>query len=214
MEYDISFNYNARYCKIGRLDPQEGQIWIVLHGYGQLAPFFIQKFEFLAQQGHCIIAPEGLSRFYLRGFSGRVGATWMTSEDRLRDIENYLKYLDAIYQKEISKFPNTCLNLLGFSQGSSTASRWVARGNIRFHRLILWAGMFPDDMDHDQARRNFINKPLYLVYGTRDRFITRGRLAAHRKVVLDLGLAPSTITFDGDHDIHETTLNKIAAMEQ
>ena len=37
------------------------------------------------------MAPEGLSRFYLEGFSGKVGATWMTREDRLNDIDNYLR---------------------------------------------------------------------------------------------------------------------------
>jgi hypothetical protein len=47
------------------------------------------------------VAPEGLSRFYFEGgFHGpgsKVGATWMTREDRLAKIEDYVGYLDALH---------------------------------------------------------------------------------------------------------------------
>src|ERR1051325_10016453 len=46
-----------------------------------------------------LVAPEGLSRFYLseRATERRVGASWMTREDRLAEIADYLGYLDAVY---------------------------------------------------------------------------------------------------------------------
>ena len=43
--------------------------------------------------GYTIIAPQGLHKFYLEGTSGRVGASWMTKENREDDIKNYLVYL-------------------------------------------------------------------------------------------------------------------------
>jgi hypothetical protein len=57
---------------------------------------FIQKFKELASENTLIVAPEALSRFYLNGFSGRVGATWMTKEARDTEILDYLNYLNKL----------------------------------------------------------------------------------------------------------------------
>ena len=107
-ESGISFQFKARYYTLGDLRPSTSKIWFVLHGYGQLSKFFISKFKILADTGVHVIAPEGLSKFYLedittRANSGnnRVGATWMTRENRLTDIENYLTYLSNVYKIEV-----------------------------------------------------------------------------------------------------------------
>ena len=74
----------ARYHVLG--DPATARmVWVLLHGYGQLARFFLNKFEGL-EDGLLIAAPEGLSRFYLDAQHQRVGATWMTREDREHEI--------------------------------------------------------------------------------------------------------------------------------
>jgi hypothetical protein len=90
MQHQLNFQLKARYHKLGEVNASTKQIWWVLHGYGQLSQFFIQKFEVLAKQNICVIAPEGLSKFYLSGNSGRVGASWMTRENRQMDIETIL----------------------------------------------------------------------------------------------------------------------------
>lgn len=98
-----------------------------------------------------IIAPEGLHRFYVEGFSGRVGASWMTKERRLEDIDDYLEYLNGIFEHyvkaRLEKNNNIKVYLLGFSQGSATASRWLLEDPNRFEGLILYAGMLPPDLD-------------------------------------------------------------------
>ena len=105
-EKEIEFLFKARYYKSGPITESTRQIWIAFHGYGQLARFFARRFEKLTQHGIVVIVPEGLSRFYLSELteSGRkdnkVGATWMTSENRLTDISNYLDYLNKIYSTE------------------------------------------------------------------------------------------------------------------
>ena len=63
------------------------KVLYVLHGYGQLAEFFVRKFRELGDE-YLIVAPEGMHRFYLQGSSGRVGASWMTKEDREQDIKH------------------------------------------------------------------------------------------------------------------------------
>ena len=214
MENGIVFDYQARYCKIGSLDRPNAELWFVLHGYGQLAPYFVKKFQFLEEKGHCIIAPEGLNRFYLKGFNGRVGATWMTKEDRLRDIDNYINYLDAVYRKEVGNRQDLVVNLLGFSQGSATISRWIAQGEVQYRRLFIWAGVIPEDLNFESDRSNFQEKSIYLVYGTNDPFITKGRLAGHFKISQQLGIRPEVVEFDGEHDIDAVTLNEILANDQ
>jgi predicted esterase len=213
-QYEVSFSFSARYYMLGRIQPDTKQIWFVLHGYGQLAQYFLRKFTVLEDKNICVIAPEGLSRFYLENFqpgsgriNDRVGATWMTKENRLMDIENYIQYLNAIYDREIAdnKVPIT---ILGFSQGSATASRWALNHHIRFQRLILWSGIFPPDMDFGQGQERLKDKDLYLVYGKNDPFLNDQRFAEMQQLSNNLKTTLSEITFEGGHEIDDKTLLK------
>ena len=85
-------------------DPlKANQIVYVLHGYGQLAEFFIRKFQHLSDD-YFIVAPEGMHRFYLSGSSGRVGASWMTKEERETDIQDNLNWLNALDTELCAKY--------------------------------------------------------------------------------------------------------------
>ena len=79
--HHIPVKRQARYYTLGTLDTNTKHVYIVLHGYGQLASQIIHKFDDMADEVF-IIAPEGLSRFYWDGMTGTVGASWMTKEDR------------------------------------------------------------------------------------------------------------------------------------
>jgi len=207
MEQKLAFEYQARYEKLGSLSPN-GELWFVLHGYGQLAPYFIKKFQFLADRGHCVIAPEGLNRFYLKGFSGRVGATWMTKEGRLDDIQNYVNYLNEVYRVETEGLDRP-INLLGFSQGTATVSRWVAQSDIHYDRLFIWAGILPEDLHRESAIPRFAGKSIYFAYGNEDIFITKGRLAGHYRTAESLQIQPELLEFNGEHDIHQDTILQV-----
>lgn len=210
MDHEVVFTYSARYCKLGNISPQTKVLWIVLHGYGQLAPYFIKKFQVLNDMGHCVIAPEGLNRFYNKGFSGRVGATWMTNEDRLKDIENYINYLNSIYLQEIPSNPAFQINILGFSQGAATASRWVTQSAVHFDSLILWAGIFPSDMNMELSKKRLHGKKIVFVVGFNDPFVSNEILSEQNELALGMEVSPNIITFDGGHDIDSKILRKIA----
>lgn len=210
---EVNFSFRARYHKLGEITPSTRQIWFVLHGYGQLARYFIQKFKPLEQHAICVIAPEGLSRFYLEemGAGGRknnrVGATWMTSENRLMDIENYIQYLNAVYTTEV-KTEAIPVTVFGFSQGSATASRWVLSGQINFSRLILWAGIFPPDMNFDEGSKILNSKDVFVVYGKKDPFLTDDRFKEMETLIQKLNTDVKRIAFEGEHELHEETLQK------
>lgn len=212
---DISFQYKARYYKSGEINSKTKQIWFVLHGYGQLARFFLKKFSVLSDHNICVIAPEGLSKFYIENFepgigrqNDKVGATWMTKENRLSDIDNYIQYLNSIYDHEVQdrKLPVT---VLGFSQGSATASRWVLNGHIKFERLILWAGLFPTDMNFENGKDILKGKKVLLIYGNKDPFLSDGSFAEMNLTSDKLSTPIDKIVFDGEHEIDQSTLLKL-----
>jgi len=210
--HQIDFSFKGRYYKTGNITAATKQVWFVLHGYAQLAQHFIRKFAVLEEHNICVIAPEGLSRFYLEPLSNRmqtgdsrVGATWMTKEDRQTDIDNYITYLNALYRQEITQ-TNIPVTVLGFSQGAATASRWVADGQVNLDRFILWAGILPPDMDFEAGREALRNKETYMVYGTEDPYLNDSRFTELDLLSNRLGIYPQRIVFKGQHEIHAPTL--------
>lgn len=213
MEKSIRFSFNARYYQTSEITSSTREVWFVLHGYGQLAQYFIRKFSLVSETNICVIAPEGLSRFYLENIqdgtrkNNRVGASWMTKEDRLTDIKNYLEYLTAIYEKEVCR--PLRVTIFGFSQGSATASRWAVSGKVKFDRLVLWSGIFPPDMDFESGYQILKEKEIKLVYGTSDPFLTDDRFAEMNLLSQKLGVKVDPITYEGGHDIDQATLLKL-----
>ena len=205
-EHRIAVSRMARYFTIGRPDRE---VWFVLHGYGQLAARFLRHFEPLDDGARLIVAPEGLSRFYLTEDPAerRVGASWMTREDRLAEIEDYVRYLDAVYH-EVSRTMDRAqakVTLLGFSQGAATACRWSTIGKARFDRLIIWGGEVPPDVDLLRSLR------LSLVYGSRDPYFTPKVIAATEARLREHGIPYDLAPFEGGHEIDGDVLQRVAA---
>ncbi len=206
-EKKTNFQFDARYFTAGNLEINTRQVWIIFHGYGQLAPYFLKKFEPLASENIYIIAPEGLSRFYLSELTeqgridNKVGATWMTKENRQMDIDNYIRYLDAVYEDELSSFSNVPVTLFGFSQGCATVCRWAIEGKPKFDRLILWAGLFPPDLNFDKGHAVLDDKKTIMVVGDKDHFLTPERVAEFDELAGKLRIKPEKISFPGKHEI-------------
>ena len=214
-ELDLVFNFRARYYRSGEASAKK--IWVVLHGYGQLAQFFARKFMVLNDLGIAVVAPEGLSRFYLEDVTTRVqtgntrvGATWMTRENRHMDINNYLAYLNAVYQRECTA-PGTEVTLLGFSQGAATASRWAVSRPHTFRHLVLWAGILPPDMEVASANEALGSLQVTSVVGVHDPFFTEERKKEMMTISERLGITPQLITFEGGHEINEGVLRQLAS---
>lgn len=210
-EHHLGITYQARYYTYGNLSGSTKNIWFVIHGYGQLAKYFIKKFEVLDPDENFVVAPEGLSRFYLQGFEGRTGATWMTREDRLTDIRNYVSYLDTLYSKVIPPKNTAAINILGFSQGAATVCRWITEGNISFNRLILWAGIFPPDLEIKAARQSLSDKPVQLIIGDQDDYLTPERIDEMEKISRILQVKPEIIKYSGGHHIDSKILLRLAS---
>ncbi|GAA5026780.1 esterase [Marivirga lumbricoides] len=202
----VKFSFEASYHQSGPITENTKELWFVLHGYGQLPQYFLRKFDSIASSERVIIAPGGLSRFYLEGFSGRVGSTWMTKEEREVDIRNYVSYLHAVLE-DVYFGDSTCkITLLGFSQGAATVCRWVQQFRINFHRLILWSGAFPHDMEIPAIKRKLEGKEIWMVRGDEDTFINEEKQKEQQKIIDELGVEVEHKLFKGGHDIDEPTL--------
>ena len=214
----ISVPRSARYSQLGEIGAATREIWIVCHGYAQLAARFVRRFEPIASPDRVIVAPEALSRFYTERAPGehstesQVGASWMTAEDREAEIADYIRYLDALANAVLSPLQRSGVRLvaLGFSQGTATVARWIANGVTKPDQVILWAGGTPPELDAAGAGRLAAGSPLIVVAAKRDEFIPKERTAAEVARIGNFGLRYELIEFDGTHDIDPATLRAIA----
>ena len=196
----------ARYFTLGAEGEAAGAIWFVLHGYGQLAGTFVQFFADIAKTGALVVAPEALNRFYLVNPDSApardrpVGASWMTREDRESEISDYVEYLDALHEEIVGE-PRVPVNVLGFSQGAATATRWLLNGRSRIARLVLWGGVMPPDADLARGWIRLRDTRVTLVAGTRDQYISEDLMVAERARLESAGVKCDTIRFDGGHVI-------------
>jgi predicted esterase len=213
--HHISTTRTARYYSLGELSDQTRNIWIVLHGYGQLAGYFIRHFKNILNDHNFIVAPEALSRYYVNEATGRVGASWMTKEDRENEINDYLLYLDNILGSLNVKIPKNCkIHVLGFSQGAATACRWTMATATPVKTLICWAGFFPPGMKWDSPK--YLNDQLetYLLYGNQDEYVNDTMRVQIENLVKSLQKKPNIITFEGRHEIvGETLINLSKSVE-
>ena len=164
IEKKIIVSKTMRYFTIGDIDKADKLLY-VLHGYGQLASYFLKSFEKLSGS-YFIVAPEGMHRFYLNGTSGRVGASWMTKEAREIDIIENTQNLNQLNKTLGKQFKKKVI--LGFSQGGATAARWYFNKKSLFDQLILWASVFPPDIDISKEISNNNKTINYFVLGDKD----------------------------------------------
>jgi len=211
-EHHLSVPCTARYFTLGAPTPAIRHVWFVCHGYGQLAGRFLGEFAALDDGQSLIVAPEGLSRYYTNHLRREVGASWMTSEDRLTDIANYVRWLDALYAHLFESLGRNevSVTVLGFSQGAATAARWISHGHAVADRLVLWGELLPPDVDLEVAWAKLRGARLTLVVGREDPYVDEPRLAEDEARLLDREIPYETVRYDGGHTIDPFVLRALA----
>ena len=213
----------ARYYVIGKPGELVRDLWIMCHGFAQLARDFASPLEPLADDTRLIVVPEALNRFYLdshpmRTKVSRMGATWMTREDRDADIEDNVSYLDALYEHVLEELANEGaerdrmrVHALGFSQGVATVSRWAARGGAVVDHIVAWGHGFPADVNLRALAEHRPGIALDIVYGTRDRWLAPEAIAAQLAMLEASGVPHRVRTFNGGHTLSTAMLRELMA---
>jgi predicted esterase len=206
--HHISIPKTAHYSTLGTAGKHIKHLWMVCHGYGQLASRFINKFTEVMDDETFVIAPEGLSRFYFGSdFTGEVAASWMTKGDRWHEINDHCNWLDIIYDKYVPQMSDQVqITILGFSQGVATVFRWAQSRTRACDNLIAWAGRIPEDVSYKAVQEYVDTKKIYFVYGLQDEFLTEKRVIFFRTEMKELGLNVEEITFDDKHVVDRPTL--------
>ncbi len=204
----ILVSKTARYYTVVPDSRSIDKVLVVLHGYAQLAEDFIGEFNLPDDHNTLIAAPEGLSRFYSRN---KIGASWMTKEDRLNEINDYVNYLDDVLSEIKSRFDlsEAEFNILGFSQGVHTAVRWFISSKYDFSRLILCSSDFPKDADMVKLRNKSSGSKLFFLQGNKDEIISQEKFSESLGFLKLNEIPFENIVFEGKHNIDKKSISAI-----
>ena len=215
--HSLEVTRTARVCTLSGTG-EVTDFWVACHGYRQLAERFIRRFTPIFAPARTVVAPEGLSRFYINSDGGRhgkesrVGATWMTREDRENEIADYIRYLDAVARSFGPPHAEaTRRTAFGFSQGVHTAARWAMLGATPIDRLILWGAYLPPDLDLERVAERWQAMKVIQVYGDADgtRSVALEDQQAERLEAA--GLTLERRTYEGGHHIDPALLAALAS---
>lgn len=210
--FHLPVTRTANVYQLGEFSSETETLWVVCHGYSQRADYFLRHFQGLDNGKNVIVAPEGLSRFYREGFTGHVGASWMTKYHRENEIQDYVAYLNQVVETLKPQFPESMkLNVLGFSQGGATVCRWLAAANINFDRLILWSAAFPEDMNFETALPALEHTNVVMVSGTEDELIPKEMPGRQYELLRSYGITPQLVSFAGGHTMDAEILRQLEA---
>lgn len=197
----ISVPRTARFGVRGQKGTDISTVILVLHGYGMSALACLESFSYLEQQDVLLVAPEGLSRFYRKGFDGDVVASWMAREDRLYEIEDQITYLDKLLDLILSDHAPSAENVvvIGYSQGVATGSRWVTRRKGQgISRFVVYAGtMAADTLTGDWP----VGVPVLQVCSDTDEFISSSDFHEQLSKLQAFGIQVSQIKYEGKHAV-------------
>lgn len=209
-EHHIEVKRTARFYSSGGINEKTKTVWFVLHGFAQLAKNFISEFDILSDEQTIIIAPEGLSRSnFGRDSSSHIGASWMSKEDRLNEISDYVAYLDDLYKELIRNSPAK-VNVLGFSQGGSTAARWFVNGNSRINKLFIWSSDIAKDVDFIAFKKKSTETEIFYVYGSEDSSYSNKNFSDSMNFMNENEIRFSEKKFIGGHEINKEMLKSLS----
>lgn len=216
-EHHLRVERTARYATVGEPGPAVRELWIACHGFGQLAARFLRPFQALDDGARLVAAPEALNRFYVDPPASvadaarrRVGATWMTREERDAEIADYVGYLDRLHDLLRAESPAAEVTALGFSQGAATVCRWVALGRARVRHLVLWCGQVPPDLALDLLRGRLASAAVTLVAGETDDVVPPEDVEMEAERLREAGIACDVLRFAGGHVLESETLRRLA----
>lgn len=223
MEARLQVARTARYFQLGQVSDATRQLWLVCHGYRQLASRFVHLFAGLTELGVVVVAPEALSRFYIdpgpgrdpgsgrHGPEDRVGASWMTRVDREAEIGDYVRYLDQLAARVLGgdavDGSRPKVVVLGFSQGVHTAARWAALGKTPVDELVLWGAYLPADLPIGDAFRRL---RLTLVFGEDDPTSDPKLACEQDERLAAVGIEPTRIAGPGGHRVNRAVVRAMA----
>ena len=204
MNKTVTYTSSNTYDTMNSLTSSTKNVWVVFHGIGYLSRFFISYFSSLNPEENYIICPQAPSKYYKDPEYRRVGSSWLTKENTVKETENVLNYIDAIIEKE--QIPEH-LNLiaLGYSQGVSIASRWITKRIKKCEKLILISGVFPKELNSENFNHLPNLKVIHTV-GSNDPLFEKKNVKKQEDRLLDVFPQIKYINHEGGHQLDNSLL--------
>lgn len=209
-EKSVAYTITNSYSTLNELTEKTKRVWMVFHGMGHLSTYFIRYFNELPSEENYIIAPQAQSKYYLDSSYSRVGASWLTKNNTGEGIENVLHYIDTVFKME--EVPEQCeLIVLGFSQGVSIATRWIAKRKLICNHLVLYAGSLPNELNHKDFShlQSDVTKVTYIL-GNKDPFLSSDRKKIEVTKIENIFHGKANgIYFEGGHEVKKEIINSL-----
>lgn len=210
-EKEITYQTTNSYSTLNTLSDSTKNVWFACHGMGYLSRYFLKYFADLNPEENYLIAPQAQSKYYVSSRLKHVGASWLTKENTIKETENVMRYLDAVFEAEhLSKKPN--LIMLGYSQGVSIALRYIAKRQLSCSQIVMMSGGIPKELT--VADFEFLDPltKISLIYGTNDEYLDEDRLSLEKNRAFELfgHCDLQIIPFDGKHEVNTTLIKQIA----
>ena len=204
----IEIQKKARYYTAGANAANCSRVLLAAHGYGMSAERFAQKLETVLDGKTCLIVPEGLYRYYIDNAHKKVGAHWMTKEERLDDIADNVRYLERVLA-DCGIGKQTPVTALGFSQGTHTLLRFSVRTEHNIRHFISWGSHIPADVLEEEFLPFFQRARLTLAWGNEDEFISPDKMQMHAEELNDKGVPFELVKYNGRHKIETDVLRDL-----
>ncbi|HEX5002044.1 MAG TPA: hypothetical protein VFW78_06085 [Bacteroidia bacterium] len=207
---NLTVEKTARYWVSGNDNHKADRVVILLHGYGMSAKNCLSLFQGLAAPGTLLVAPEGLSRFYSKGFFGDVVASWMTREERTQEIADQMGYLDRLVDVITGELAPGYREIIviGYSQGVATGSRWIKfRNGSGINKFVAWAGeIAPDVLEQGWP----VNVPVLQVFSVTDNFISAETFQKQAARLEAGSVSVKRHAYEGIHEVLPQTVLEVA----
>lgn len=210
-EKRVAYQASAPYEVLNKLEGDTGNIWLVFHGMGYLSRYFLKYFKGLNSKTNYVIAPQGPSKYYLDDNYKHVGSCWLTRVDTARETSNVLAYVDAVWEAESPRFNGQNLIVMGYSQGVSIATRWLASRQIQCDKLLLHSGGIPKELGAGDFKYLKPDCQVTYLYGNEDEYITEARMTEEQLKATNLFSDRLSIqVFNGVHEVNTGFLKELA----
>ena len=209
-EKEVSYTTTNSYATLNNLTTETKNVWFVCHGMGYLSKYFLRYFKELNSKENYIIAPQAPSKYYLNNKFTHIGASWLTRENTIAETKNVITYLNKVYLAE--NIPEHCnFIVLGYSQGVSVVTRWLAKEKIECNHIVLYAGTVPKELSNTDFiyLNNNKTKTTYIV-GNEDAYFNDERKNLEKTRIKNI-IDPNTnfITFKGAHEVKKEIINSL-----
>ncbi|HEV7518810.1 MAG TPA: phospholipase [Thermoanaerobaculia bacterium] len=167
------------------------------HGYGENAATHLAELARIPGASRFLLGSvQALHPFYNK--AGEVVASWMTRHDRLRAIEDNVRYVAAVVARLQQEYPvGERLVFAGFSQGSAMAYRAAARSGHPCRGVIVLGGDVPPEL---AARELPGFPPVLLGRGAREQWYDEAKMAHDVEVLRAKNVDVRPFVYPGGHE--------------